>query len=109
MSFGRSRPRIIIERYMVGGARLRRAQASPVAQRSRRATHRCREEGPREPAFPAGPTCDRTDVIDERTDYELPNDPAPGDFVDVLSAGADAASHASVEFNDFAPIQTYCL
>jgi ornithine decarboxylase len=136
-SFGQSRPRIIIEpgRYMVGDAGLLRARVLLVAKKSRRATHRwvfldagryngltetfgerihyrlrtALEDAPSGPVYLAGPTCDSTDILYERADYELPLDLAPGDFVDFLSAGAYTASYASVEFNGFAPIPTYCL
>jgi ornithine decarboxylase len=57
----------------------------------------------------AGPTCDSTDILYERARYELPLDLAIGDAVDFRSAGAYTASYASVEFNGFAPIQTYCI
>jgi len=39
----------------------------------------------------------------------LPFDLAIGDPVDFLSAGAYTASYASVEFNGFAPVRTYCI
>jgi ornithine decarboxylase len=32
-----------------------------------------------------------------------------GDKVEILSAGAYTASYASVGFNGFAPIRTYCI
>ena len=64
---------------------------------------------PGEPAMLAGPTCDSTDVIYERTGHDLPLALAIGDPVDFLSAGAYTASYASVEFNGFAPIRTYCI
>jgi ornithine decarboxylase len=50
---------------------------------------------------------DRTDIIYQRA--ELPLDLAIGDPVDFLSAGAYMASYASVEFNGFAPVRTYCI
>ena len=136
-SFGRSRPRIIIEpgRYLVGDAGLLRAQVLLVAQKSRHAKHRWvyldagrynglaetqgeriqyalrtpRDGEPRGPVILAGPTCDSTDILYEKADYELPLDLALGDMVDFLSAGAYTGSYASVEFNGFPPIRTYCL
>lgn len=61
------------------------------------------------PVVLAGPTCDSTDIVYEHAGYELPLDLAIGDKIDFLSAGAYTASYASVEFNGFAPIKTYCI
>ena len=61
------------------------------------------------PVVLAGPTCDSTDIIYEHAGYELPLDLDIGDPIDFLSAGAYTASYASVEFNGFAPIRTYCI
>jgi ornithine decarboxylase len=136
-SFGSSRPRIIIEpgRYMVGDAGLLRAQVLLVAQKSAHATRRwvyldagrynglpetleerihyrlrsSRNGGVCGPVILAGPTCDSTDIIYDKAGYGLPLDLAAGDTIDFLSAGAYTASYASVEFNGFAPIRTYCL
>ena len=41
--------------------------------------------------------------------YQLPLGLSPGEPVDFLSAGAYTESYASVEFNGFAPIRTYCI
>ena len=57
----------------------------------------------------AGPTCDSADVLYEKTSYELPLDLAVGDRIDILSAGAYTSSYASVGFNGFPPLRTYCL
>lgn len=136
-AFGRSRPRLIIEpgRYLVGDAGLLRAQILLVARKSRHARHRWiyldagRYNGLTEtlgeriqyrlrtssggeasgPVILAGPTCDSTDILYEKAGYELPLALAAGDWIDFLSAGAYTASYASVEFNGFPPIQTYCL
>lgn len=136
-SFGESQPRLIIEpgRYLVGDAGLLRAQILLVARKSRHARHRwiyldagrynglpetwgerihyrlrtSRDGDASGPAILAGPTCDSTDILYEKADYELPLGPADGDWIDFLSAGAYTASYASVEFNGFTPIQTYCL
>jgi ornithine decarboxylase len=61
------------------------------------------------PVILAGPTCDSTDIIYERTRYELPVTLVAGDHLDFLSAGAYTSSYASVEFNGFAPIRTWCI
>jgi ornithine decarboxylase len=57
----------------------------------------------------AGPTCDSADILYERTEYRLPLGLEVGDKVEILSAGAYTASYASVGFNGFAPIRTYCI
>lgn len=136
-SFGQARPRTIIEpgRYMVGDAGLLRAQVLLVAQKSRHAKHRwvyldagrynglpetlgerihyrlrtASDGGVTGPVILAGPTCDSTDILYEKSGYELPLDLAAGDMIDFLSAGAYTASYASVEFNGFAPIRAYCI
>jgi len=136
-NFGSSLPRTIIEpgRYLVGDAGLLRARVLLVARKSRHARHRWvyldagRYNGlpetlgerihyalragpsqrPTAPVVLAGPTCDSTDVLYERAGCELPLDLNAGDVVDFLSAGAYTASYASVEFNGFAPIRTYCI
>lgn len=135
--FSGARPQIVIEpgRYLVGDAGLLRAQVLLIARKSRRASKRWvyldagRYNGlpetfgerihyrvrtpldgmPTEPVTLAGPTCDSTDVLYERTVYHLPLDLRIGDYVDFLSAGAYTASYASVEFNGFSPIQTRCI
>ena len=57
----------------------------------------------------AGPTCDSADILYEKSEYRLPLDLKVGDKVELLSAGAYTASYASVGFNGFAPIKTYCI
>ena len=64
---------------------------------------------PSGPVILAGPTCDSTDIIYERADYRTAARSGDRRHVDFLSAGAYTASYASVEFNGFAPIQTYCI
>lgn len=54
----------------------------------------------------AGPACDSTDVLYERTDCSLPLDLKIGDPIDFLSTGAYTVSWAAVEFNGFTPIRT---
>ena len=65
--------------------------------------------GPCAPVIIAGPTCDSADILYERTEYRLPLDLAVGDKVEILSTGAYTASYASVGFNGFPPLRTYCL
>jgi ornithine decarboxylase len=61
------------------------------------------------PVVIAGPTCDSADILYERTEYRLPEDLAVGDKVTILSTGAYTASYASVGFNGFPPLRTYCI
>ena len=61
------------------------------------------------PVILAGPTCDSADILYERTDYRLPLGLEIGDKVEILSTGAYTASYASVGFNGFIPIRTYCI
>jgi len=61
------------------------------------------------PVVLAGPTCDSADILYERTEYRLPLGLAIGDKVEILATGAYTASYASVGFNGFSPIRTYCI
>jgi ornithine decarboxylase len=61
------------------------------------------------PVVLAGPTCDSADILYEKTEYRLPLALQVGDKLEILSAGAYTASYASVGFNGFAPIRTYCI
>src|SRR5271165_2819077 len=61
------------------------------------------------PVILAGPTCDSADILYERTEYRLPLGLAIGDKVEILATGAYTASYASVGFNGFSPIRTYCI
>jgi len=61
------------------------------------------------PVILAGPTCDSADILYEKTDYRLPLGLEIGDKVEILATGAYTASYASVGFNGFAPIRTYCI
>jgi ornithine decarboxylase len=65
--------------------------------------------GPPVPVILAGPTCDSADILYEQTEYCLPADLEVGDKVAILSAGAYTASYASVGFNGFPPLRTYCI
>ncbi|HUZ74176.1 MAG TPA: type III PLP-dependent enzyme [Stellaceae bacterium] len=135
--FGNARPHLLIEpgRYLVGDAGLLRSTVLLIAVKSRYARRRWvyldagrynglpetlgeriqyrlrtpRDGGPDAAAALAGPSCDSTDILYQHSDYHLPLELAIGDPIDFLSAGAYTASYASVEFNGFAPIQTYCI
>ncbi|MGH7090348.1 MAG: type III PLP-dependent enzyme, partial [Stellaceae bacterium] len=61
------------------------------------------------PVVIAGPTCDSADILYENSDYRLPLDLKVGDKVEILSTGAYTSSYASVGFNGFAPLKTYCI
>ncbi|HEX3884611.1 MAG TPA: type III PLP-dependent enzyme [Stellaceae bacterium] len=61
------------------------------------------------PVIIAGPTCDSADILYEKTEYSLPRDLQVGDRVSILSTGAYTSSYASVGFNGFPPIRTYCI
>ena len=65
--------------------------------------------GPLGPVILAGPTCDSADILYEDTEYRLPLGLEVGDKVEILAAGAYTASYASVGFNGFSPIRTYCI
>jgi len=57
----------------------------------------------------AGPTCDSADVIYEKADYRLPLDLEVGDKLEIRSTGAYTTTYASVAFNGFSPLKTYCI
>jgi len=61
------------------------------------------------PAILAGPTCDSVDILYQRTRYDLPLDLRVGDVVRILGAGAYTATYASVGFNGFPPLRTFCV
>jgi ornithine decarboxylase len=135
--FGASRPHVLLEpgRHMVGDAGVLHSEVVLVAERPHAGGHRwvyldagrynglpetqgemiqyrirtSRDGSPVGPAILAGPTCDSTDIIYERAGYELPLNLTGGDHVDFLSAGAYTSSYASVEFNGFAPVRTWCI
>lgn len=55
----------------------------------------------------AGPTCDSADIMYDKTGYRMPIELAPGDTVDLISAGAYTTSYSAVGFNGFAPLGQY--
>ena len=61
------------------------------------------------PVVLAGPTCDSADIMYEKTEYRLPVELAIGDKVQVLATGAYTSTYASVCFNGFEPLRTYCI
>jgi ornithine decarboxylase len=68
-----------------------------------------RDGGATGPVVLAGPTCDEVDVLYENAGYELPLDLKIGDKVEILSAGAYTTTYASVGFNGFPPLKSYCI
>jgi ornithine decarboxylase len=65
--------------------------------------------GPAGPVVIAGPTCDSADILYEKTEYRLPLGLEVGDKVEIQSTGAYTSSYASVGFNGFPPMRTYCI
>ena len=63
-------------------------------------------DGPTGPCVLAGPTCDSTDVMYERTPVQLPLALAEGDEVHLQSAGAYTSCYSTVGFNGFDPLPT---
>lgn len=135
--FGTARPHMLLEpgRYMVGDAGVLRCEVVLAAERPHPGGHRwvyldagrynglpetqgemiqyrirtSRDGDPTGRVILAGPTCDSTDIIYQRAGYELPLTLTAGDLVDFNSAGAYTSSYASVAFNGFAPVRTWCI
>ncbi len=61
------------------------------------------------PVVLAGPTCDSADILYEKSRYRMPLDLKVGDRVEILATGAYTSSYASVNFNGFTPLKTYCI
>lgn len=57
----------------------------------------------------AGPSCDSVDILYEKFKYQLPLSLQVGDKLRMHATGAYTASYASVGFNGFAPLPTYCI
>lgn len=56
------------------------------------------------PVTIAGPTCDSTDTLYEKSNYRLPLSLDAGDRVELLATGAYVTSYASQSFNGFRPL-----
>lgn len=65
--------------------------------------------GPASAVVIAGPTCDSADILYEKTEYKLPLGLKVGDKVRIMATGAYTSTYASVGFNGFAPLKTYCI
>jgi ornithine decarboxylase len=59
---------------------------------------------PEGPVTIAGPTCDSTDTLYEKSNYRLPLALDCGDRVELLSTGAYVTTYASQAFNGFRPL-----
>lgn len=135
--FGNHIPATIIEpgRYMVGEAGVIEAEVVLVARKSYDEDKRWiyldigrfsglaetegeairypiltpRDGGATGPVVLAGPSCDSADILYDKAGYELPLDLAVGDRVRLLSTGAYTTTYASVGFNGFPPLASYCI
>ncbi len=68
-----------------------------------------RDGSPVGPVILAGPTCDSADILYEKANYQLPLNLQIGDHIQILNTGAYTSTYASVGFNGFPPIKTYCI
>lgn len=59
------------------------------------------------PVTIAGPTCDSTDTLYEKSNYRLPLALESGDRVELLATGAYVTSYASQRFNGFRPLDEH--
>ncbi|MEK7108827.1 MAG: type III PLP-dependent enzyme [Patescibacteria group bacterium] len=67
------------------------------------------KKGPTGPVVLAGPSCDSVDILYEKFQYQLPLSLKVGDRLRLHATGAYTASYASVGFNGFDPLTTYCI
>jgi ornithine decarboxylase len=61
------------------------------------------------PVTIAGPTCDSTDTLYEKSNYRLPMALACGDRVELLSTGAYVTTYAAQAFNGFRPLAEHYI
>ena len=61
------------------------------------------------PVTIAGPTCDSTDTLYEKSNYRLPMALTAGDRVELLATGAYVTTYASQKFNGFEPLAEYYI
>lgn len=135
--FGNDLPEMVVEpgRFMVGDAGLvssevvlvsRKGAADPVRwvyldigrfgglaetegeaiRYEIRTPHDGSEDGP---VTIAGPTCDSTDTLYEKSNYRMPLKLACGDRVELLATGAYVTSYAAQFFNGFAPLKEHYI
>ncbi len=67
------------------------------------------EAGTRSRVIIAGPTCDSTDVLYEKAEYNLPDALEAGDFITFHSAGAYTTTYAAQSFNGFTPLAEHYI
>jgi ornithine decarboxylase len=135
-AFGESRPEVMLEpgRSLVAEAGVVQSEVVLVSQKSRfdhtrwvyldvgkfgglaetlnesiKYRLRTSRTGPPGPVVLAGPTCDSADILYEKTGYDLPRDLRCGDRIEILNTGAYTSSYASVNFNGFPPLRTFCI
>jgi ornithine decarboxylase len=135
--FGNDLPEMLIEpgRFMVGDAGVVSAEVVLVSRKGKddpvrwvyldigrfgglaetegeaikyafRTPHDGSEEGP---VTIAGPTCDSTDTLYEKSNYRLPVALDCGDRVELLSTGAYVTSYAAQNFNGFRPLAEHYI
>ena len=135
--FGNALPEIVIEpgRFMVGDAGVvetevvlvsRKGEDDPVRwvyldigrfgglaetegeaiRYAFRTPHDGEAEGP---VTIAGPTCDSTDTLYEKSNYRLPLSLDSGDRVQLLATGAYVTTYASQAFNGFRPLAEHYI
>ncbi|WP_338663839.1 type III PLP-dependent enzyme [Pararoseomonas sp. SCSIO 73927] len=61
------------------------------------------------PVTIAGPTCDSTDTLYEKSNYRLPEKLQSGDRIEILATGAYVTTYASQAFNGFAPLAEHYI
>ncbi len=71
-----------------------------------RTPHDGTEDGP---VTIAGPTCDSTDTLYEKSNYRLPLALKAGDRVELLATGAYVTTYASQKFNGFTPLAEHYI
>ena len=71
-----------------------------------RTPHDGEDEGP---VTIAGPTCDSTDTLYEKSNYRLPLSLDSGDRVQLLATGAYVTTYASQAFNGFRPLAEHYI
>ena len=64
---------------------------------------------PEGPVTIAGPTCDSTDTLYEKSNYRLPMALTAGDRVELLATGAYVTTYASQKFNGFEPLAEHYI
>jgi ornithine decarboxylase len=67
------------------------------------------DDGAMGPVTIAGPTCDSTDTLYEKSNYRLPMALGCGDRVRLHATGAYVTSYASQSFNGFTPLAEHYI